>query len=40
LAQTSFVTGSAADSLQVRAFDGHDWSAADNAAWAPFHLLV
>jgi hypothetical protein len=40
LAQTSFVTGSVSNALQVRAFDGIDWSAADNAAWAPFHILV
>ena len=38
LAQTSFVTGSVADSLQIRAFDGNAWSAADNASWAPFTL--
>jgi Ca2+-binding RTX toxin-like protein len=38
LAQTSFVTGSVGDSLQIRAFDGTSWSAADNAAWAPFAI--
>jgi Ca2+-binding RTX toxin-like protein len=38
--QTSFVTGTVADTLQVRAFDGISWSAADTAAWAPFHINV
>jgi len=36
LAQTAFVTGTVNDNLQIRAFDGTSWSAADNAAWAPF----
>ncbi len=36
LSQTSFVTGTIGDSLQIRAFDGLDWSAGDNAPWAPF----
>src|SRR3984893_14869230 len=40
LAQTSFVTGSVSNALQVRAFDGFSWSAADNAAWAPFNVNV
>jgi Ca2+-binding RTX toxin-like protein len=40
LGQTSFVTGTAGDSLQIRAFDGISWTAADNAAWAPFHINV
>jgi hypothetical protein len=40
LAQTSFVTGTAADNLQVRAFDGTTWSAADNAQWSPFTVSV
>jgi len=40
LAQTSFVTGSLGDALQIRAFDGISWSAADNAAWSPFHINV
>ena len=34
LAQTSFVTGTVGDNLQIRAYDGTDWSAADNAAWS------
>jgi len=38
--QTTFVTGTVGDSLQIRAFDGRAWSAADNAAWAPFHINV
>jgi hypothetical protein len=40
LAQTTFVTSKASDDLQIRAFDGSFWSAADNAAWAPFSVLV
>jgi cytochrome oxidase Cu insertion factor (SCO1/SenC/PrrC family) len=40
LAQTTFVTGSLGDALQIRAFDGISWSAADNAAWSPFHINV
>lgn len=40
LANTSFVTGSVGDSLQIRAFDGISWSAADNASWAPFNVTV
>jgi len=38
--QTSFVTGTLGDSLQIRAFDGLSWSAADNASWSPFHINV
>jgi autotransporter-associated beta strand protein len=40
LAQTSFVAGSVGDSLQIRAFDGYAWSAADNAGWSPFTLSI
>jgi hypothetical protein len=40
LAQTSFVTGSASDNLQIRAFDGTTWSAADAAQWSPFTVSV
>ena len=40
LAQTSFVTGSTGDVLQVRAFDGKSWSAADGTVWAAIHLTV
>ena len=40
LAQTSFLTGTVGDSLQIRAFDGLTWTAADNASWAPFHINV
>ena len=32
-AQTTFVTGTVADTLQLRAFDGRDWSAPDNGPW-------
>jgi hypothetical protein len=39
-AQTSFLTGTVGDSLQIRAFDGVSWTAADTAAWAPFHINV
>jgi hypothetical protein len=28
------------DALQIRAFDGIAWSAADNASWSPFHIAV
>jgi len=38
LAQTSFVTGALGDALQIRAFDGASWTAADTATWAPFHV--
>src|SRR5205085_3501588 len=37
---TSFVAGSIGDNLEVRAFDGIAWSAADNAAWSPFSVSV
>ncbi len=40
LAQTSFVTGTVGDSLQIRAFDGYAWSADDTAAWSPFHVSI
>jgi len=37
----SFVVGTAsADNLQVRAYDGVNWSAADGTAWAPFNVNV
>jgi hypothetical protein len=38
-AQTSFLTGTADDDIQIRAFDGHAWSAADTANWSPFHIF-
>ena len=40
LAQMTFVTGTAPSAIQVRAYDGVSWSAADNAAWAPFSINV
>src|ERR1700730_7073707 len=40
LAQTSFVTGSVSNAVQVRAFDGINWSAGDSFAWAPFNVNV
>ncbi|HWU54247.1 MAG TPA: hypothetical protein VN175_02015 [Rhizomicrobium sp.] len=40
LSQTSFVSGFIGDNLQIRAYDGLDWSAADNDAWAPFAVTV
>jgi hypothetical protein len=38
LAQASFVSGTVGDNLQIRAFDGTAWSAADNASWSPFRI--
>ena len=38
-AQTSFLTGTVDDDIQIRAFDGHAWSAADTANWSPFHIF-
>ena len=40
LSQTSFAVGTLGDALQIRAFDGIAWSAADNASWSPFHIAV
>ena len=40
LNQTTFVTGTVADALQIRAFDGRAWSAPDSANWAPFQVNV
>jgi len=40
LAQTSFLTGTVGDWLQIRAFDGISWSASDTAAWSPFHIVT
>ncbi|HET7086182.1 MAG TPA: M10 family metallopeptidase C-terminal domain-containing protein [Rhizomicrobium sp.] len=40
LAQTSFVAGTVGDNLQIRAFDGLSWSAADTVRWAPFHVTA
>ena len=40
LSQMTFVTGTAASAIQVRAFDGTGWSAADTAAWAPFSISI
>jgi hypothetical protein len=40
LAQTWFVAGAISDSLQIRAFDGAGWSAANNAVWSPFHIVT
>jgi hypothetical protein len=40
LSQTTFVTGTVGDALQIRAFDGIAWSAGDNANWSPFHISV
>jgi len=36
LSEVTFVAGTDPTSLQVRAFDGVNWSAAANAQWAPF----
>ncbi len=40
LSQLTFVTGTVSNALQVRAFDGSNWSAGDAAAWAPFSLNI
>jgi hypothetical protein len=40
LGQTSFVAGFVTDNLQIRAYDGIDWSAPDNAGWSPFTVTV
>jgi hemolysin type calcium-binding protein len=40
LSQTSFVAGTVGDGIQIRAFDGMAWSAADTARWAPFTVTV
>jgi serralysin len=40
LAQTTFVTGSVSNAIQVRAFDGINWSASDAAPWAPFNVNI
>jgi hypothetical protein len=41
LSQTSFVTGTVGDSLQIRAMDSRgDWSAGDTAAWSPFNITL
>jgi hypothetical protein len=40
LGQVSFLVGTITDTLQVRAFDGRSWSAADSAQWSPFHVAA
>jgi hypothetical protein len=40
LGQVAFVAGSIGNTLQVRAFDGVNWSAGDSAAWAPFSVSI
>jgi hypothetical protein len=40
LAQTSFLVGTVDDNIQIRAFDGFAWSAADSAQWSPFHITA
>ena len=40
LSEVTFVTGTDPNALEVRAFDGVSWSAADNAVWAPFNVTV
>ena len=40
LSQVTFVTGSVSNALQVRAFDGVNWSASDSASWAPFTVSI
>ncbi|HKQ44693.1 MAG TPA: hypothetical protein VJS47_04800, partial [Rhizomicrobium sp.] len=36
LPATAFVAGTVADNLQIRAYDGANWSAPDSSSWAPF----
>ena len=40
LSEVTFVTGTDSNALEVRAFDGVSWSAADNAVWAPFNINI
>ncbi len=40
LGQLTFRTGTVSNALQVRAFDGSNWSAGDAAAWAPFNVNI
>jgi hypothetical protein len=41
LSQTSFVTGTVGDSLQIRGMDSRgDWSAGDAALWSPFTISI
>ena len=40
LSEVTFVTGTDPNALEVRAFDGVSWSAADNAVWAPFNVNI
>jgi hypothetical protein len=40
LAQTTYVAGTVGENLQIRAFDGIDWSAPASGAWSPFTVTV
>ena len=40
LSEVTFITGTDSNALEVRAFDGVSWSAADNALWAPFNVTI
>ncbi|HZR76019.1 NF038122 family metalloprotease [Bradyrhizobium sp.] len=40
LSQVTFVNGTDSTALEVRAYDGVSWSAADSALWAPFTVSV
>jgi len=40
IAQTRFLVGTIDDNIQIRAFDGYSWSAADSAHWSPFHITA
>ena len=40
MSEVTFVTGTDSNALEVRAFDGVSWSAADNALWAPFNVTI
>ena len=40
LSEVTFVTGTDPTALEVRAYDGVNWSASENALWAPFTVDV
>jgi VCBS repeat-containing protein len=40
LSEVTFVTGTDSNALEVRAFDGVNWSASENALWAPFNVNI
>src|SRR5581483_3948940 len=40
LSEVTFVTGTDGNALEVRAFDGVNWSASDSQLWAPFNVNI